>query len=161
MRGVHTWTAEDHPVSTATTDRSTANLATVTDIYAAFGRGDVPAILDKIAPNCRWESWENNQAQRQGVPTLQPRTGPAGVADFFAAVGELHIDDFQVLDMLAGERQVAVEVVIAYSTPAGGYLRDEELHLWTFDERQQVVRLRHYVDTAKHIAAFAGENTTA
>lgn len=50
------------------------------DIYDAFGRGDIPAILDKIAPGCRWESWENNRAQREGVPTLQPRTGPAGVA---------------------------------------------------------------------------------
>lgn len=147
-------------MTTATTDRAAANLATVNDIYAAFGRGDVPTILDKIAPNCRWEAWGNNRAQRQGVPTLQPRTGPAGVAEFFAVVGELHIDDFQVLDAVAGERQVAVEVVIEYSTPAGGHLRDEEVHLWTFDEHQQVARMRHYVDTAKHLAAFAGENTT-
>lgn len=51
---------------TATTaDRSTANLAAVKDIYDAFGRGDIPAILGKIAPGCRWESWENNRAQRQ------------------------------------------------------------------------------------------------
>jgi uncharacterized protein len=148
-------------MSAATTDRAAANLATVNDIYAAFGRGDVPTILDMIAPNCRWESWENNRAQRQGVPTLQPRSGPSGVGEFFAVVGELQINDFQVLDVVAGERQVAVEVVIEYSTPAGGHLRDEEVHLWTFDEHQQVVRLRHYVDTAKHIAAFAGENTTA
>ena len=147
-------------MSTATTADSTANLATVTDIYAAFGRGDVPTILDKIAPNCRWEAWENNRAQRQGVPTLQARTGPAGVGAFFSVVGELQIHDFQVLDMLAGGRQVAVEVVIEFSTPSGGRSRDEELHLWTFDEHQQVVRMRHYVDTAKHIAAFAGENTT-
>jgi ketosteroid isomerase-like protein len=147
-------------MSTATTDRTAANLATITDIYAAFGRGDVPTILDKIGPNCRWESWGNNRAQRQGVPTLQPRTGPAGVAEFFAAVGELRLHEFQVLDVVAGERQVAVEVVIDFSTPAGGRSRDEELHLWTFDEHQQVVRMRHYVDTAKHIAAFAGEDTT-
>jgi hypothetical protein len=65
-----------------------------------------------------------------------------------------------VLDVIAGERQVAVEVVIDYSTPTDGRLRDEELHLWTLDEHQQVVRLRHSVDTAKHIAAFAGEDTT-
>jgi uncharacterized protein len=147
-------------VNTATTDSTIANLATVSDIYAAFGRGDVPTILDKIAPNCRWESWANNRGQRQGVPTLQPRTGPAGVAEFFAVVGELQIHDFQVLDMVAGERQVAVEVVIELSTPSGGRLRDEELHLWTLDEHQQVVRMRHYVDTAKHSAAFAGEDTT-
>jgi HD domain len=82
------------------------------------------------------------------------------VAEFFAAVGELEIHDFQVLDILASERQVAVEVVIDFSTPAGGRSRDEELHLWTLNDHEQVTRLRHYVDTAKHIAAFAGEDTT-
>ncbi len=76
-------------------------------------------------------------------------------------MGELKIHDFHVLDIVAGERQAAVDVVIDFSTPAGGRSRDEELHLWTFDEHQQVARLRHYVDTAKHIASFAGEDTTA
>src|SRR5437588_11060718 len=99
-------------MSTTITDRASANLSTVTDIYAAFGRGDVPTILDKIAPDCRWESWANNWAQRQDVPTLRPRTGPAGVAEFFDTVGALQIHDFQVLDVVAGERQVGVEVVI-------------------------------------------------
>jgi ketosteroid isomerase-like protein len=145
---------------TATTaGRSTANVTTVKEIYDAFGRGDIPAVLSKIAPDCRWESWENNRAQRAGVPTLQPRTGPDGVAQFFAAVGELDISDFQVLDILPGDRQVAVEVVIDYTTPVGGRLRDEEVHLWTLDDAQRVTRLRHYVDTAKHIAAYAGEDT--
>jgi hypothetical protein len=51
-------------------------------------------------------------------------------------------------------------VVIDSSTPKGGHSLYEELHLWTFDEHQQVVRLRHHVDTAKHIAAFSGEDTT-
>ena len=147
---------------TATTaDRSTANLRVVKEIYDAFGRGDIPAILGKIAPGCRWESWENNRAQREGVPTLQPRTGPEGVAQFFAAVGDLDISDFRVLDILPGDRQVAVEVVIECTTPAGGRLRDEEVHLWALDDSQRVTRLRHYVDTAKHIAAYAGEDTTA
>jgi uncharacterized protein len=147
-------------MTTTAVGRRTANHAAISHIYDAFGRGDVPAILDKIAPDCRWESWENNRAQRRGVPTLQPRTGPAGAAQFFAAVGELKIHDFQVLDILASEHQVAAEVVIDFSTPAGGRSRDEELHLWTLNDRQQVIRLRHYVDTAKHIAAFAGEDTT-
>jgi uncharacterized protein len=66
-----------------------------------------------------------------------------------------------VLDILASEHQVAVEVVIDYTTPAGGRLRDEEVHLWTLDDPRRVIRLRHYVDTAKHIAAFAGEDTTS
>jgi hypothetical protein len=35
------------------------------------------------------------------------------------------------------------------------------VHLWALDDSQRVTRLRHYVDTAKHIAAYAGEDTTA
>ncbi len=141
-------------MTTATADRIAANLATVSDIYAAFGRGDVPSILDKVAPDCRWESWANNHAQHAGVPTLQPRIGPAGVAEFFMVVGELEMHAFAVLDMLASEHQVVAEVTIEYTTPTGFRLSDEELHLWTLDEHQMVTRLRHYVDTAKHIAAF-------
>lgn len=142
-------------------DRSTVNLAVVKDIYDAFGRGDIPAVLGTIAPDCHWESWENNYAQRAGVPELQPRTGPEGVAQFFAAVGELDIHDFQVLDILASDRQVSAEIMIDFTTPSGGHLRDEEMHLWTLNDHGQITRLRHYVDTAKHAAAFAGEDTTA
>ena len=134
---------------------STADhLQTVSAIYAAFGRGDTAAILDTIAADCRWEAWDDNRAQRAGLPTLQPRLGPAGVAEFFARVADLHMHDFQILDMLGNERQVAAEIVIEYTTTAGHRLRDEELHLWSFDERGMVERMRHYVDTAKHIAAF-------
>lgn len=141
------------------TDRATANLATVADIYAAFGRGDVPTILDKIAPACQWDWWTNNYAQKADVAWLRPRTGPAGVAEFFAVLAGLDMHDFQVLDLVAGERQVSAEVTIEFSTPTGGRLRDEELHLWTLDDQQKVVRFRHYVDTAKHISVFAGEDS--
>jgi hypothetical protein len=55
---------------------------------------------------------------------------------------------------MAGGNQVAAEIVIEFESPATGRrLRDEELHLWTFDDNGQVIRLRHYADTAKHIAA--------
>ena len=140
---------------------SVAHLETVSTIYAAFGRGDTAAILDCIAPDCRWEAWADNRAQLAGLVTLQPRLGPAGVGEFFAVIRDLEMHDFQVLDMLANERQVVAEVVIEYTTPTGRCLRDEELHLWTFDEHGMVARMRHYVDTAKHIAAFANGATDA
>jgi hypothetical protein len=53
-----------------------------------------------------------------------------------------------------------VEVVIEFSTPAGGRSRDEELHLWALGEQHKIARMRHYVGTAKHIATFSGEDTT-
>ena len=67
----------------------------------------------------------------------------------------LEIVDLQVLNMMEGGNQVAVTFVLEANLPAwgGGHYRDEEIHLWTFDDDGKVVGLRHYTDTAKHIAA--------
>ena len=53
------------------------------------------------------------------------------------------------------------EIVIAATLPNGGRFRDEELHLWGFDADGKINRMRHYVDTAKHIAAQRGEDPLA
>jgi ketosteroid isomerase-like protein len=70
----------------------------------------------------------------------------------------MQIVDLQILAIMDGGDRVAVEFVIEVNLPAhgGGHYRDEEIHLWTFDGNGKVVRLRHYTDTAKHIAAYAG-----
>lgn len=134
--------------------RSMSNqLATVGAIYEAFGKGDIPTILGYMADHVRWEAWDGNSAQQAGVPWLQERHGKDGVLAFFQVMGGLHVLDFRVLSLMAGGNQVAAEFEIEFEVPATGRrLRDQEIHLWTFDEDGQVVRLRHYADTAKHIA---------
>jgi uncharacterized protein len=93
---------------------------------------------------------------------MQARTGPDGVAESFKIVGNFEIHEFSVLSLMEGGNQVAVEMVIDVTDKAsGGHYRDEELHLWTFDGRGKVVRLRHYTDTAKQIAAAGGASQTA
>lgn len=130
------------------------HLATVGMIYEAFGKGDIPTILGCMADDVRWEAWDDNSAQAAGVPWLQGRNGKAGALAFFQVMGELRVLDFRVLSLMAGGNQVAAEFVIEFESPATGRrLRDEEIHLWTFDDNGQVIRLRHYADTAKHIAA--------
>lgn len=129
-------------------------LTVVGKIYEAFGRGDVPAILDYMADNVQWEAWADNSAQKQGVPWLQARQGKDGVLAFFQVLGGMSVIDFQVLSLMAGENQVAAEIVIEVEIPeTGAHFRDEELHLWTLNEAGKVIRMRHYNDTAKHIAA--------
>jgi ketosteroid isomerase-like protein len=146
----------------ATSRTTTDNAATIADVYAAFGRGDVPAILDRLAPDIAWEEWdEPTFAQRAGVPHLLARTGPAHVAGFFAVLGSYTVLDFAVLDIIGSGRQVVAEVRASFALPGGGRFADEELHLWTFDDGGRVTRFRHYSDTAKHIAATRGEDTTA
>jgi ketosteroid isomerase-like protein len=130
------------------------NLATVSAIYAAFGNGDIPGILSRLADDVCFEDWADNSAQKAGVPWFQPRSGKAGVLEFFEVVATYHqIKEFRVLALMAGGNQVVAEIVTeADIPPTGGNYRDEELHLWTFDDNGKVVRLRHYTDTAKHIA---------
>jgi hypothetical protein len=137
---------------------SQKNIQTVTAIYEAFGKGDIPAIIEQLADNVQWESWRDNSAQKAGVPWLKKRTEKAGVIEFFKVVGELDIRHFQVLSIMGGGNQVAAEFEIEFYYPkTGGHVKDQEIHLWTFDDNGKITRLRHYLDTAKHIAAAKGE----
>ena len=133
-----------------------SNLSTVQGIYESFGKGDVPAILAVLADDVEWEAWADNSAVKAGLPWMTARHGKEAVVGFFEAAGQMEILDLQVLSMMEGGNQVAVEFVLEANLPAwgGGHYRDEELHLWTFDDDGKVVRLRHYTDTAKHIAAY-------
>jgi len=128
-------------------------LQTVQRIYAAFGNGDIATIMDALADDVKWEAWENNSAQAAKVPWLAGGNGKAAAGAFFEVVGTMQINEFRVLGMLENGNQVAVEVLLDATLPSGKRLRDEELHLWDFSAAGQVSRMRHYVDTAKHIAA--------
>jgi uncharacterized protein len=131
------------------------NISTVQELYACFSQGDVSGILEKLDDNVRWEEWGDNAAQKAGVPWMQAQQGKEGALSFFQTMGsELKINDFQVLSLMDGGHQIAVEFVIeAEILATGKQYRDEEIHLWTFNEAGKVVRLRHYLDTQKHIAA--------
>lgn len=135
-----------------------SNLQTAQALYEAFGAGDVPTFLSHLTDDVQWEQWDDNRAVQAGVPWLQPYSGRDAVGGFFAAAGQMDIVDLQILNMMEGGNQVAVSFVIEAKLPncGGRSYRDEEIHLWTFDDSGKVSRLRHYVDTAKHIAAFAG-----
>jgi uncharacterized protein len=135
-----------------------SNLPTVQALYLAFSAGDVPSFLNHLADDVQWEQWADNRAVAAGVPWMQPYSGRDSVAGFFAAVGQMEIVDLQILNMLEGGNEVAVTFIIEAKLPqcGGRSYRDEEIHLWTFDDDGKVARLRHYTDTAKHIAAFAG-----
>lgn len=125
-----------------------SNLAAVKAMYEAFNRGDIPYILDRVADNVEWEKWKDNYAQKAGVPYLRSQTGRQGVADFFAAVEDLGITNIEILSMMKGAGQVAVEVYVESAK-----VNDEEMHLFTFNDEGKVTRFRHYLDTAKQIAA--------
>jgi len=104
------------------------NLQTINRIYEAFGKGDIPTIIDFLSENVQWEQWADNSAQKANVPWLLSRKGHEGAIDFFKSLANLEILDFQVLSIMSNDMQ------------------------------GKVTRLRHYIDTAKHIAAAKTKN---
>lgn len=129
---------------------------TVLEMYAAFGRGDVPAILEHLAPDVEWEY----DASPTEVPWLQPRQGRSGAAEFFASLGNLEFHRFEVRIVLEeGTTVVALIDLEATVRKTGLRVQElEEVHIWHFGDDGLVARFRHRADTLKHLRAWQGSS---
>jgi ketosteroid isomerase-like protein len=129
---------------------------TISSIYAAFGRGDVPTILAALSEDVAWE-WAYDDSI--GVPWLLPRRGPAQVGEFFRVLAtQLVVQRFEVKTLLAkGSVVVGLIDFDATVERTGRVIRErEEAHIWHFDAAGKVVRFRHAADTLQHVRALAG-----
>ena len=66
-----------------------SNAEVVGEVYGAFGRGDVDAIVARLAEDVEWDHYDHDHsAQEAGLPYLARRRGPDEVRGFFTALGE-------------------------------------------------------------------------
>ena len=134
------------------------NLETVQSIYEAFGRGDIPAILNTLSDDVQWE----RPGTGHGVPWLTPGNGKAHVGGFFQSLAGLEITRFEPNTLLTGGDQVCAVIEITLTVKATGHsIEDEELHLWTFGPDGKVAAFRHVADTAVHVAALRAAPASA
>lgn len=129
-----------------------SNAETVQKMYAAFGAGDIPAILGHLAEDVEWEYGMADA----GVPWLQPRRGRAQIPHFFASLGALEFQKFQPKTVLEGGNVVVALIDVAIVVKATGrvIVEEDEVHIWHFDDHGLVVRFAHRVDTYQHWLAF-------
>ncbi|MFZ5594035.1 MAG: nuclear transport factor 2 family protein [Pseudomonadota bacterium] len=129
-----------------------ANVKQVQEMYAAFGRGDVPAILAVLAEDVEWEYGVNST----GVPWLQPRRGRAEVKKFFEALAAVEISKFQPRTFLETGNIVITLIDLEATVKASGrkVIEEDEVHIWRFDDQGRVIRFRHRVDTHQHLMAL-------
>ncbi|MGE3308738.1 MAG: nuclear transport factor 2 family protein [Limisphaerales bacterium] len=129
-------------------------IRTVRGIYEAFGRGDVPAILEHLSPDVEWEYGGTGT----DVPWLQRRVGRDAAAGFFEALRELRMDRFSPREFLAGDRLVVVLLEVDFTVTRTGrrVVEEDEIHVWRFDTEGRVSRFRHGVDSHRHQAAWGG-----
>lgn len=129
-----------------------AHAETVAGIYQAFGRGDIPAILEQLADDVEWEYGVNST----DVPWLQLRRGRAAVQEFFQSLAALDFHVFAPTRILADGDVVVSLVNLEATVRATGRRVSEvdEVHVWYFAADGKVARFRHRVDTHQHWAAY-------
>jgi ketosteroid isomerase-like protein len=127
------------------------NLATVQSAYQAFSRGDVAAIIALCAPDIDWKS--NGSAD--DFPTLGPRRGRDGVAEFFRLVAQHDsFTSFEPLSFDAAGDKVFVEGHYGITaTATGRHFESDWLHVFTIHDGL-ATRWREFTDTAAFAAAF-------
>ena len=132
------------------------NVATIRSLYEAFGRGDIPYILDRLDPAVEWRT-----------PVTVPFSkglyrGPEEVAKFFAGIAE-HIAEASVEthELLAVEDRVVALLSFRGRGAASGLPFDApEAHVWRLSEGK-VVEEQTYADTAAIVQALGTEVSIA
>jgi len=127
------------------------HIHTVQAIYQAFGRGDIPNVLEHCTENIAWDA----DLQDRGIPWLKPATGKSGVARFFQTLNEhLEFTHFAPTAFFDNETQVVVLVEMQARVRTNGrLLHDREVHVWSFDADGKVSSMRHFLDTHGHFLA--------
>lgn len=130
-----------------------SNERTVQEVYAAFQRGDVPGILTRVADDV---DWRNDSVESRECPWNGDFSGKAGLPRFFEAVGrELDIRVFDVKAMAASGSSVAAWLRVESTVrKTGRPLKNDAIHFWSFNDRGQITRYRHFNDTAAELAAW-------
>jgi ketosteroid isomerase-like protein len=130
---------------------SNANIAHVQSMYAAFGRGDVAALLAGMTQDIDWQTI----GRPKDFPTLGPRKGVAQVQEFFQLVAE-HEDfsDFSPREFYAADDKVFV--LGSYSLKlkkTGKAIASEWVHVFTLKDGK-VTRFREHTDTAQFAESY-------
>ncbi len=132
------------------------HVATIQEIYAAFGRGDMDAMLERLDPLIEWDYGWN-----EPLPLYRLRRGRSEVPGFFAElVHEFEFVTFQPFAFLEGASAEGLPMVCACidvelrARTTGKTVKDIEVHLWTFGVDGKAARLRHLIDTRQIAAAL-------
>jgi uncharacterized protein len=129
------------------------NLDIMKEAYAAFARGDIPAILAIHDPKAELES-----AGPKGLPWAGSYRGPEGAKKYFAAIeAEADVEAFEPHSFLAqGDKVVVLGVETIRSKRTGRSYETHWVHAFTL-AAGKIIKFREYCDTATAAEAFRSE----
>jgi ketosteroid isomerase-like protein len=124
-----------------------SNLQLARDMYDAFARGDMAAVLGAFDPNIEWREAEGNPYEPEGTPWF----GPDAIAqNLFVRLGA-EWDGFTVTpkEFHDGGDTVVVEGRYTGSfKPTGKSIDAQFCHVWKLRDGK-VLSFQQYVDTAQ------------
>jgi ketosteroid isomerase-like protein len=127
------------------------NIKTVEQVYDAFGRGDVAAILDVVTDDVDWGAETTSTV----APWYGARHGKDGVAEFFADFGTaMEVQEFNPTSVAANDNDVLTVVRLRSTSRATGKSVAMDLHhVFTFRDGK-ISYYRGTEDTAQTEAAL-------
>jgi uncharacterized protein len=129
------------------------NIAFVQSLYAAFGRGDIAAVIAGLAADVDWTV----NGRRKDYPLLGSWRGQGEVQKFFQAVAE-HEEavDFSPREFFAADDRVCVLGHYAWNIrKTGRAVASDWVHVFTI-RNGKVVKFREFNDTAQFAEAYRG-----
>jgi len=125
----------------------TSNVRNAKDLYAAFARGDVPAILAMCDPDLQWSQAEGHPYQPNGAPW----SGPQAVLEKLFKRIAAEWDSFEANVHAfhdAGDFVVAEGRYTGIYKPSSMRLDAQMCHVLCF-RNGKLFRFQQYVDTAQ------------
>jgi uncharacterized protein len=127
------------------------NVQTVQSVYAAFGRGDLSAVLNALTDDIEWQLPSSPDI----IPIFGARRGREQVAQFFVTLNEvLEFEQFEPREFIAQQDKV---VVLGRSRPrlksTGRVFENEWAAVFTLHEGK-IVKYQVYEDTAAFVTAL-------
>ena len=127
------------------------NIAIARAAYAAFSRGDIPAILALLDEDIEWITPALPGVQGYGV-----KHGHAGVMQFFQSVGQTwEFEAFEPRDFIANDDMLAVRGYVRAKARQTGKLAESDwVMVWRFRDGK-CVHFQEFTDTARIVQAIS------
>ena len=121
-------------------------IKTIEEVYQAFGRGDVAAILDAVTDDVDWATETSSTA----APWYGVRHGKDGVAAFFTAFGSaMEVEEFTPVSLAANDTDVLTVVRFRARSRSTGKTLAMDLHHYFKFRDGKIAYYRGTEDTAQ------------
>lgn len=132
---------------------STSPRDVILDVYAAFGRGDIPAVLARIAPDA---TWGYDGPGLDDILWLRRGTGRDTAIGYFTGVAQtMDIKHFEPIAVAAdGDRVLGLIRIDAVIRPTGKRLATTEVHAFRVRDGL-IVDYRPVIDGLAFSTAFS------